>query len=189
MQIPSNAQHQNLKPLKTNASIPQVPKSQTTLTQHTLSASNVSNMTRSSASHSIWNEARRIPAPLRVSMHLSETKSSRPKKQTRVVRGKNRVEWGRKAPKGPLRSAILVDLDKILRDCGGVWGNPIPWRGIGGILWIGIEADEGIRAGGRRAAGPLGRTRAWIFICGEHAMASITARHGVRPSCCHVGVP
>jgi hypothetical protein len=166
-----------------------VPKSQPTLTQHTLSASNVSNMTRSSASHSIWNEARRIPAPLRVSMHLSETKSSRPKKQTRVVRGKNRVEWGRKAPKGPLRSAILVDLDKILRDCGGVWGNPIPWRGIGGILWIGIEADEGIRAGGRRAAGQLGRTRAWIFICGEHAMASITARHGVRPSCCHVGVP
>lgn len=96
------------------------------------------------------------------------------------------MEWGGKAPKGPLRRAIFVDLDENLRDCGGVWGNPIPWRGIGGIWWIGIDADER-NPSGRRAAGPLSRTRAWVFICGEHTMASITEGHAVSPFYCHVG--
>lgn len=55
-----------------------------------------------------------------------ETKSRGPGKESRGVGGKT--------PKGPLRSAIFVDFDKILRDCGGIWGNPIPWRGIGGDM-------------------------------------------------------
>ena len=81
-----------------------------------------------------------------------------------------------------------MDFDKILRDCGGVWGNPIPWRGIGGIWWIGIEADEGIRAD----AAPL--VRLVVRGNGSLSVAStrwrpITEGHGVRPSCCHVGVP
>lgn len=56
------------------------------------------------------------------------------------------MEWGGKAPKGPLRRAIFVDLDENLRDCGGVWATQYRGGGLGGYGGLGLMPTKGIRA-------------------------------------------